>query len=261
MLNYTELAGEIIADLARKVPDFSHLEPDKIAVAAAGRWAGTSKGNLAHCIGLRNENKPTFSVWTRRGTKTVTQVTPWFRQPSVEVCFHGVRCRYLILLHLPRFFTDDPLETLVHELYHVSEKFDGLLRNVRHGKRFDGRVRRLKQDWLERADPQLAELARMRLREIRNRFGSIVARSLPWNFQNVITIPTPAPCSYEEGLNKFYPGYHLAANYRVKPIKYSPPSVPRRITDKECDARVYHARGVERLAPAYARYLAARKTR
>lgn len=243
MLIYTDLVSKIIADVAAKVPDFSHLRPRSIATLAATRWAGTRWGDLASCMGLVRESGPTFSIWVRGRSKKVVEVSPWYRTEPVEILRDGEPCRYLILLRLPRFFESDPLETIVHELFHVAEAFDGSLRPMRHGKRFDLHVKRLTREWLKRADPELAKLARMRPAELRALHGTVVARRTPPWFQPSIRFAAEAPCEYAEGVRRYYSGYRLARNFGVAPIKLSHPKTPREIEVDECPLRVYHEAG------------------
>ena len=255
MFVYTDLAAEVIADIADKVPAFSHLDPDAIAVAAAARWAGSSWGNLATCMSLAAEPEPTFAVWVRPRTRTVIEVSTWYRQVPAEIDFAGSRRKYLILLRLPRMLENRPLETLVHELFHISERFDGELRPLRHGKLFDWSVRRLMREWLSVGDPRLTEPATLSLADLRNRYGSVLARRLPGNFQPTLTVADDPPCSYEEGIARLHPGYRLAPDYGVNPMKLSSPRTPRRITDDHCVLRNYHATGSEDVSRAFARYL------
>ena len=264
MLIYTDLVEEIIADMAERVPGFSHLNADGIAVAASTRWAGSTSGNLATCIGLAPargeagpaEPEPSFSIWVRSRSRTVVEVSEWFRRRPVEIDFGGGPCRYLILLRLPRLLENDPLETLVHELFHVGERFDGELRPLRHGRLFDYSVKRLMRTWLDRAEGGLAELARMNLAQLRERFGSVIARRMPSRFQSEVILPAGAPCSYKEGMTRLYPGYRLAAGYAIRPTQFTAPEVPRRVTQRDCVLRNYHSGGAADLPPAFARYAA-----
>lgn len=255
MLIYTELVSEIIADIAEKVPALSHLRPEAIAVAAAPRWAGNAWGNLATCIGLREDCEPTFSVWVRNRSREVVKVSPWYSRRPVRINFTNVDCRYLILLRLPRLLEHNPLETIVHELFHIGESFDGSLRPLRHGRVFDWNVRCLMREWLSRADPSLAELSQLRLRELRQRHDLIFGRRLPTKFQPALTMPADPIASYEEGLERFYPGYRLANGYRVAQMRFTPKSVPIRITEADCALRVYHEEKSEDVPAFYARRL------
>lgn len=260
MLDYTELWDHLVADIAAKVPAFAHLDPQRIAVAAAPRWAGSTWGNLACCISLRQKREPLFSVWVRRRTRTIIQVSPWFIPQPPEIVFNGVKRRYLILLRLPRALEHNPLETLIHELYHIDEKFDGSLRPVRHGREYDWRVRTLMREWLRHADPALSELAQLKANRVRESAGSILARSLPFNFRPMLIEPmTPAPkkSAYAEGVERLYPNYRLAQDFEVRPVKMTAPSTPRRILETDCPIRAFHDTGAETLAPVYAKLLAA----
>jgi hypothetical protein len=256
MLNYTDLASRIVRDVASKVSAFSHIDPDRVAIAAAARWAGTPRGSLAFCTGLNRESNPLFSVWVKAGTRTVVEVSPWFRRQPVEVLFRGVKSRYLISLHLPRLLLHNPLETIVHELFHIGEDFDGSLRRVRHGREFDRAVRWLMREYLDRAGADMAALAQMRLKGLIEARGTVVARSLPRNFQPFILVPAEGSVSYAEGMAVHYPDYQLSPNFRVRNIKFASPRTPRRISEEDLSLRTFDTQGASTLAQVYSRYLA-----
>jgi hypothetical protein len=258
MMIYTDLVAEIIDDVAAKVPSLAHLRSEEIAVAAATRWAGSSWGNLAACIGLAADPRPTFSIWVRGRSREVVQVSRWYWRRPAEVHFGGRTSRYLILLRLPRLLEHNPLETIIHELYHVGERFDGGLRPLRHGRVFDWNVQRLMRRWLERAEAPLAELAQMRLEELRARAGALLARRLPLGFQPMLTLPAEPPCPYEEAMAAHYPRFRLARRFTVAPIAFTSDSAPRRITEADCTLRLYHSGGSEDLSPYAMRRLAGR---
>jgi predicted metallopeptidase len=253
MLVYTDLAAEIIAEAAEKIPALSHLQPEGIAVAAAPRWAGNAWGNLATCIGLREDAEPTFSIWVKPRSREVLKVTPWYTRQPVKIHFRGTDCRYLILLRLPRLLEHNPLETIIHELFHIGEGFDGALRPLRHGKLFDWNVRRLMREFLNRADSDIAELSQLKWRELRDRFGTIAARRLPSRFQPSLTLPSEPPYDYSAGIENLYPGYRLIDGCRVVPMRFTPAGVPRRITEADCSLRAYHEQKSEDLPAFYSR--------
>lgn len=259
MLIYTDLAREIIADIARTVDGFGHLQPDAIAVAAAPRWAGSACGHLGKCYGLAERVGPVFTVWVRgRRGRQVFEVSRWFRHEPVEINFYGRRCLYLIELHLPRMLAHDPLETLVHELFHIGESFDGRLRPMRHGRVFDWKVKRMMQDWVRRGDPGLVRESRASLGELIARHGAVLGRRLPPRFRPTITMPAEAPCSYEEAVPRHYPGFRLAAGYTIRPAPATSGAAPQRIMLGDCPLRHYHADGADKLPSGLARYLAGR---
>lgn len=257
MLIYTDLAHEIIADIARTVDELGHLQPDAVAVMAAPRWAGSSCGHLGKCYALGGRDAPSFTVWVRgRRGRRIIEVSEWYRVEPVEIDFHGRRCLYLIELHLPRMLDHDPLETLVHELFHIGESFDGSLRPLRHGKMFDWRVRRIIQEWQRRGDPRLVTMARASLGELLNTHGAVLGRRPPRGFRASLVVPAEAPQPYEDALPHHYPGYRLEAAYGIQPAPLTPRVVPRRVERKDCSLHSYHADGSTAVPPPLARYLA-----
>ncbi|MBI1784480.1 hypothetical protein HYR69_04990 [Candidatus Sumerlaeota bacterium] len=255
MIIYTDLAAEIIRDAARILPQFSHLDPARIAVAATTRWAGGLGGGLAHCAGLRGPSDPLFSIWVRRRTRTIIQVSPWYRRLSAEIRAEETRCHYLISLHLPRLLHHNPLETLIHELFHIGESFDGSLRKMRHGKNFDRRVLRLMEEYLLRASPGMASLSQLRIGELRRRFGSVAARTLPPKFSSHFAEAADPPCGYAEGIAKHYPRYTLAPDFKIRPVKFAGANAPRRVALRDCPLHVFHSNGLQKLSPELARYI------
>jgi hypothetical protein len=161
MFLYTELAQQIMRDVARRVREFRHLDPERIAILATARCTGGHNGNLATCYGLRQEQYPTFSIWTRPRTRQIIAVSRWFSYRTPRVRLGGREMSYLILLRMPRMLRTNPLLTIVHELYHIHESFDTRMRPVRHGAFFDREVRRLTQEWLARASGELPRLAHL----------------------------------------------------------------------------------------------------
>lgn len=258
MLIYTDLVREMIADIARTVPAFEHLRSGEIAVACAARWAGSAWGNLAYCMGLSILGEPTFTVWVRRRSRAIERVSPWFRRSSVKIHFQGTECRYLILFRMPRHLEHDPMETLVHELYHIGESFDGKLRPLRHGKVFDRRVRSLVDQWTRRGDARLTRLARLRLPELRDEFGTVLAHRLPGGFRHSIVEPVEAPSSYEEAAPRLYPGLNLAPRYSIEPMRFPPRRSPNRLTELDFVLRQYGPEGPSDLSAAMERYVRAR---
>lgn len=256
MLIYTDLAHAIIEDIARTAPQMAHLQPEAIAVAAAPRWAGSPCGHLGRCYALQERpGRPTFNVWVGARTRRIIEVSEWYRYEPVEVNQGGRRCRYLIELHLPRMLEHDPLETLMHELWHIGEGFDGQLRPMRHGRRFDWHVTRLMREWRARGDRRLVELAGMGLEQLRREFGVVLARRLPGGFKSWAPAKVEPPFSYEEGVAKFYPRYRLTPDFKVSPLKQRKRMPRARLLLEECPVRSYEPEGSADLPKAMARYL------
>ncbi|HOE97905.1 MAG TPA: hypothetical protein PLS90_03820 [Candidatus Sumerlaeota bacterium] len=255
MLLYTDLVRDIARDVARRVPDLAHIDADRIAFLAAARCTSHRTGNLAICYGLNRQAEPTFSVWVRRGTRKVIAVSGWVQMRVPRVYINGREMSYLILLRLPRLLRQNPLETIIHELYHISEGFDRRMRPARHGALFDREVRRLMNVWLANARGDLPRLAQMTLRQLEGEFGAVLAQGVPSNFRLPIVEPVRGPESYQRAVPRLYPGHSLAALYQVRPAQQlSPEETPRVLTERDLVLRHYHTRGVERVPAEFTRY-------
>ena len=130
-------------DLAVRLPEFAHLVPAKVLVVAGEARRG-SRGSVKPLAFARGKSRD------RSGA----------RKPVVRV--DGRRMLYCVTLR-PLFFRDSRpdqrLETLLHELYHVSPAFDGTLdparRHARMGGTFSRRFRPVVRRYLRRCPPEV----------------------------------------------------------------------------------------------------------
>jgi hypothetical protein len=130
-------------DLAVRVPEFAHLVPAKVLVVAgeARRGSRGSVKPLAFASGKSRDHSGA-------------------RKPVVRV--DGRRMLYCVTLR-PLFFRDarpeQRVETLIHELYHVSQAFDGTLdpsrRHARLGRKFSRAFRPLVRRYLRQCPPEV----------------------------------------------------------------------------------------------------------
>ncbi len=164
-LDCTALLGRLGADVCRRVAALSHIDPDRVLFCLCRSRAEGLHGTYARIVPLRFAGGA-ISVTRRRGRYRET-----FRLPSLV---HEKReILYLIQVMVPRFLRlsfDQKLQTVVHELYHISESFNGDIRRFpgrtyAHGpsrKRFDHTVAQLVTDYLEsRPDPALLDFLRL----------------------------------------------------------------------------------------------------
>ena len=133
----------LMRDLAVRVPEFSHLVPAKVLVVA-GEARRASRGSVKPLAFARGKSRD------HSGT----------RKPVVR--FEGRRMLYCVTLR-PLFFRDarpeQRVETLLHELYHVSQAFDGTLdpsrRHARLGQKFSRVFRPLVRRYLRQCPPEV----------------------------------------------------------------------------------------------------------
>ena len=142
--NATLLCRRLAADMARKLSELSHIQPARILFVAGEARRG-SRATIKPLAGTR-------------------------------VSLKGKRALYCITLR-PKFFRastpEQRVETLVHELLHISNEFDGRLHPGRRhsllpGRKFRSLLRPLVRRYLAQADAEpLSALAH---------HGDVVAR-------------------------------------------------------------------------------------
>jgi predicted metallopeptidase len=129
--NATLLCRRIASDMAKKVPELSHIQPARILFVAGE---------------------------ARRGSRATIKPLA-----TARVSLKGKRALYCITLR-PKFFRastpEQRVETLLHELLHVSAAFDGRLHQGRRhsqlpGARFRSLLRPLVRRYLAQADAHL----------------------------------------------------------------------------------------------------------
>ena len=141
--NLNKALRALIRDIAARLPEFGHIKAQRVLVVA-GEARRTSRGTV----------KPLCY----RGGKSTDRTGR--RKPIIRV--RGRRMLYCITLRPLFFRLSTPqarIETLMHELFHVSRRFDGTLhagrRHAALGKDFARRLRPLVRRYLARCPPAL----------------------------------------------------------------------------------------------------------
>jgi hypothetical protein len=141
--NFTLAVRALIRDVVAHVPEFAHIKASRIVVVA-GEARRSSRGTV----------KPlTFAS----GRMTDGHGR---RKPLVRL--KGKRMLYCITLR-PLFFRasspKDRIETVLHELFHISEKCDGTLdpgrRHARLGRDFAKKLKPILDRYLQRCPAEL----------------------------------------------------------------------------------------------------------
>jgi hypothetical protein len=120
------------------MPEFQHLEPHRVLVVA-GEARRASRGTVKPLAFPKRKRRDSFGRY----------------KPLVKV--NGMRMLYCITLRPLFFRSSSPrarVATVLHELFHISRRFDGTLdrarRHSRLGSKFDVRFRPLeKRLWKE----------------------------------------------------------------------------------------------------------------
>lgn len=141
--NFDKAVRALIRDISTRLAEFSHIRANRVLVVAGEARRGS-----------RGAVKPlTFA-----GTKS--RAPDGRRKPVVRV--NGKRMLYCITLR-PLFFRsgtpEERIATVIHELFHISQRFDGTLsddrRHERLGKAFSKRLRPLVKRYLRLCPPEL----------------------------------------------------------------------------------------------------------
>jgi len=172
LINYTSYLATIIADMAKTQPELGHIRLQSLAVSFSRAKSTSRSGLLASLTPLRFEGGTTV---TKRGGKL-------YEIPIVKI--DGVVKLYIVSFIYPRFIDlplDEKCKTIVHELYHISENFDGDIRRfagrtyAHSGRKanFDAKAYEIAQGWQKTTSVDLRLLA-MNALQLKSEFGKII---------------------------------------------------------------------------------------
>jgi hypothetical protein len=135
--HFMEGVAALLQHLSRTMPELSHIEPARIVVVA-GEARRSSRGSIKPLTFARRRSKDGFGR----------------HKPVVKM--RGKRMLYSITLRPLFFLASTPaarIETVIHELYHISPEFDGTLDEARRhacaGKTFNAHLRPLVKRYLK----------------------------------------------------------------------------------------------------------------
>jgi hypothetical protein len=173
--NLTDDVSLLVHLLAKRVPALAHLRPGQLLHGVSQARTRSKYGIYAQCHGLRFKHG-------RREHKTRDGFA--WQWPIIKV--RGQEILYYITYFLPRFLDQPPrerLNTLLHELYHISPKFNGDLRrfagrNEFHGSDFDRQVDALVEEAVPHVDAARFPFLIHSFEELTARYGGIVGNKL-----------------------------------------------------------------------------------
>ena len=178
--DYTGAVAKVCEDVCFRVPELNHVDMDRVVVAFSQTRHNSPFGVFASTVPLRFENGETLKF---------SREKYWRIQRCVRS--DGVEYLYILYFFVPRFIDlkfRDKLETIVHELYHISPKFNGDLRRFKgrcfaHGssqKRYDMMVRSFVDKWLKRdPPPEIWDFLNMNYKELVAIFGGVHGTRIP----------------------------------------------------------------------------------
>ena len=146
MIHYTDRLNTLIRDIVARVEPLSFIDPDRLLVfGRVGRTGAAGAYATCHSLNLP-PSEPGYYFWRDRATGELTRRSEWFVTKSPELMVGGRTVDYMLSFSLPRFcdqslhrsrkaifYPGEPawiakLDTVVHELYHISPSDAGLRR-------------------------------------------------------------------------------------------------------------------------------------
>lgn len=159
---------------AARLDALAHLRPEQILHGVTQARTRSRYGVYAQCHALRFKD----------GARELVTRKWKFVWPEIRV--RGTEVLYYVNFFVPRFLDQAPserLRTLLHELHHISPKFNGDLRrfagrNEFHGGDFHDGVERLAKAAEREIDLERFQFLRLSFDELVKRHGGVVGNKL-----------------------------------------------------------------------------------
>lgn len=178
--DFTARMRLICHDMTQRVSELRHIDFHRVAVSFCQTRKSVSHGMYASLTPMRFVGGAATTV---RGGKN------WGIQRLEDD--QGREMLYILSFYLPRFLDLDfreKLTTIVHELWHISPRFNGDVRRFRgrcyaHSgsqKNFDAVAERLADDWLSLTPPaELYDFLHHGYRKLNELHGAIYGTKIP----------------------------------------------------------------------------------
>ena len=177
--DFTAAMTALCVDIAERVEDFAHIRMDQVAVTFAQTRRNVSHGLQAKLTPMRFEDG---ALTTQRYGRTWT----------AQRLFHDDReMLYILTFYLPRFLNHsfrEKMITVLHELYHISPRFDGDIRrfgghyhvHTHSQKEYDRAMAAFVDVYLAtNPDPRCYTFLRSRFSTLERRHGRVVGLQVP----------------------------------------------------------------------------------
>jgi predicted metallopeptidase len=178
--DFTLHVRRLCEDICARLSELSHVEIDRVAIRFCQARKSVAHGSLASLTPLRFENGERVSR-RRDGAWTIQQLYDATHREML----------YLLSFYLPRFLDhslEEKLATIVHELWHISPRFDGDLRrhpgrcyaHSHSQKQYHDLMHALARKWLSLDPPgETYEFLRYDFRQLETRHGTVFGQSIP----------------------------------------------------------------------------------
>ncbi len=180
MFDFTGPMEALVEDVVRRLPALAHVRTDTLLVTLSRARRGGLSGTYARIFPLR------FEHGALRSTRRVGRERHTYEMPSLV--HEGRSILYIVTFLLPRFQNltfEQKIATVIHELYHVSERCDGDIRrlpgkNFAHGhsrQAYDRKMEALAAEYLAHPEHRaVTEFLKPRFHTLEARHGGIAGR-------------------------------------------------------------------------------------
>jgi hypothetical protein len=178
--DFTANMRRVVQAMVDQLVELQHIQLDRVAFSFGQARKRTQHGIYASLTPMRFQGG---SLTTQRRGEPYT-VQRLFNKSGHEML-------YILTFYLPRFMEvdlDEKLVTILHELWHISPKFDGDLRrhpgrcyvHSHSQKDYDARMRVLASRWIRGQPPQiLYDFLRLSFSELHRRYGRVYGTRVP----------------------------------------------------------------------------------
>ena len=172
--DFTARMREVCQDLVACLPELGHIDLELVAIAFAQARVRSSYGTYATLTPMRFKAGSLYTTCQGQTYTVQRLVGP-----------DGRERLYILTFYMPRFMDIDLLEkltTIIHELWHISPRFDGDIRRFSgryyaHSDsqdKYDAAMQHLARRWLDAKPPEaLYGFLKYRFDELQNRCGRI----------------------------------------------------------------------------------------
>ena len=178
--DFTRGIRNVIEDMIDRIPELSHINLDRVAIAFAQARNRSRYGTHATLTPMRFEGG---RLTTRKHGRTYAVQRLY--SPA------GEEMLYILTFYLPRFMDVDfneKLVTILHELWHISPEFDGDIRrhpgrcyaHTHSQKEYDAKMQVFVDRWLaSNPHDELMRCLQWDFGELSHRHGKVVGIRIP----------------------------------------------------------------------------------
>lgn len=177
--DFTLAISRLCDDVSCRLEEFLHVDMSRVAVTFAQARSRVLHGLQAKLTPMRFEGG---ALTSRRRGRT------WTVQRLFQ---HDREMLYILTFYLPRFLDQsfkEKMVTILHELYHISPRFDGDIRRMQgryhvhsHSqKEYDLQMEQFAQQYLAMNPPsELYDFLKFKFRTLHRRHGGVMGLQVP----------------------------------------------------------------------------------